>query len=243
MTTKMIYLSKNKCLEFRKIFKSDYIHLRVMIFNALFDSIQYSNTLDYEDFLAGKKIIDNRPIEQLLINLTPDELDGANKWYNALREGEKFNVRGVLTRIQDWQNYTNARNKEPHLGLVMIVAGSSILRPDYADIDLFLIPATYNMGFELSDRFAVNMIAHKLKVNNCIARFDEDTPYQVGEKLGNDEKIHGKQLTCFLLHDKKDFERQRKPGDLIYKPNLTAKELVELNREYKSDFEVLYRKG
>ncbi len=200
-----------------------------------------------EDLLKGKV-----PKENILVGLNQYETEIATSWFNRLRDVETRNVLGVIGTTQ----LIIDANNDPleSFGMAIVAAGSSTYEMIYSDIDLFLIPETYSNGALLEHSGLLTTIGNfvqgipsyfekgetKWEGLNCVFSFED---YKPGEKTGKNEKAHGKQVQFVFLKDKFDFEfpRDGREGDLTYRQQLSAEQLIELNRRNGTHMVVLAR--
>lgn len=223
-------------------------------------------SFDIKDVLGGKKFT----LDDVLAGISKEERHSTEKWLEKLRDVERQNVVGSLATVLALQQVGNNSYPERPVGFAMVAAGSSINSSRYNDIDLFMVPETFEHGRVMQNIVLLNHIANYLagmphylrsgyplggpsdltikagkngllKGFNCLFRFKDD--YEPGTKLGNDEKAYGKELQMYLLLDKFDFEFQRtgKQKDIIYRPLLNAEQIIELNKRSETNMRVLGR--
>lgn len=180
--------------------------------------------------------------------LSDEELVRVETWEDSLRQQEKLRVEDISDGL-----YTSRATRT--WGAALIVAGSSLIKPDYPDIDLFLIPQRFYVGSNFEKEGDV--LREELLEFGCWLNFNWRDEY--GNAIADNmykgthhlEQGDGKPITCFLLYEKKGLQHQREgKKDIIYRPHLSAEELIELNRgqdirEHKginADMEVLFRR-
>lgn len=200
------------------------------------------------DVLRGENIT----IDDVLIGSTREEKEKAIGWLCELRDVEIKNVIGSLATLLGVQDYANKIHPENPLGFSMIAVGTS-LTPPYTDIDLFMVPETFEHGKEIQYYGALQKpltrmgeILQGRTLNedwegfNCLFSFCD---YERGKTLGKDKEKYGSLIQMSLLANKFDFEfpREGREGDIIYRPTLDAEELIELNRRNGTKMAVLLR--
>ena len=178
-------------------------------------------------------------LEAVINNITPEEVRLANQWFDNLGEKEQHNVVATIEKTQQMQSKVNDLHPDKPIGISLVVAGSSIISRDYEDVDLFMIPETYDNGKFMQGLLLMRGLTAELAKSNCLFRHNGD--YKRGETLGNDPKEFGKPLTMHLMVDKFDFEFQRKEGDILYTPTLDSEHIIELNRRRGTNMRVLSR--
>lgn len=178
-------------------------------------------------------------LEGVINNLTPEESRLANQWFDNLGEKEQQNVVATIKKTQQMQSHVNSLHPDKPIGISLVVAGSSIISRDYGDVDLFMIPETYDNGKFMQGLLLMKGLTAELAKSNCLFRHNGD--YKRGETLGNDPKEFGRPLTMHLMVDKFDFEFQRKEGDILYTPNLDSEHIIELNKRSGTNLRVLSR--
>lgn len=178
-------------------------------------------------------------LEDVLNNISADEFTLASKWLNHLRDVEQQNVLATLKSVHDFQSNANREHPNKPIGWSLVVAGSSVTSDNYEDIHLFMIPETYENGGLIQKIKFTRGVAIQLEEFNCL--FRGESAYKKGETLGMDPAEHGQPLTMYFMHDKPDFELQRKEGDVLYKPTLDSEHIIELNKRRKTNMRVLSR--
>lgn len=178
-------------------------------------------------------------LEDVINNLTPEEVRLANQWFGNLGEKEQQNVAATIKKTQEMQSKVNELHPDKPIGISLVVAGSSIISRDYEDVDLFMIPETYDNGKFMQGLLLMRGLTAELAKSNCL--FRHTGGYKRGETLGNDPKEFGRPLTMYLMVDKFDFEFQRKEGDILYMPTLDSEHIIELNRRNGTNMRVLSR--
>ena len=195
-------------------------------------------------------VVNRRPIsaDSVLVGLNPEEQQIAGDWISRLRAVEGQNVTGSLATVLSMQEFGNSVHPDHKVGFAMVAAGSSLHAPEYGDIDMFMIPETFEHGRFMQSITLLSWMGRLLQglptnlqkvlpdTNqgfNCIFCFEN---YEPGKRLGKDEAVHGKQIQMYLLLDKFDFEfpRQGRQGDIIYRPGLNAEQLIQLNRRNRT---------
>ena len=207
-----------------------------------------------KEVLEGKRFT----IDDVLKGVSEEEIQETSEWINRLRDVEQHNVLGSLATVLALQEYGNSANPDRPIGFAMVATGSSIDSTDYRDIDLFMVPETFEHGRFMQNLILLGHMSDNLRGRshpdllrvlgienpgrgyNCLFSFRD---YGAGRKLGADEAVHGKELQMYLLLDKFDFEfpRHGKHGDIIYHPLLNAEQLIELNKRNGTNLAVLAR--
>ena len=152
---------------------------------------------------------------------------------------EQQNVVATINKTQQMKSQVNELHPDKPIGISLVVAGSSIISRDYEDVDLFMIPETYDNGKFMQGLLLMKGFTAELAKSNCLFRHNGD--YKRGETLGNDPKEFGRSLTMYLMIDKFDFEFQRKEGGILYTPTLDSEHIIELNRRRGTNMRVLSR--
>lgn len=191
-----------------------------------------------EDVLSGRPI----SVDSALVGISEEEHQRAIEWIRKLRDVEQRNVVGSLATVLSSKQY-KAYLTRP-IGFAVVAVGSSLYTSNYNDIDILIVPETFDHGKFMQQTSLLRSMGEVLQGDpegfwttslenwqgfNCIFCFED---YEPGNRPGKDEKVHGKQIQMYLLLDKFDFEfpREGKEGDIIYRPGLNAEQLIELNR-------------
>ena len=218
--------------------------------SSRFIGLEYSRSTT--DRLRGEFYTPN----DVLINVSEEEKQKAMDWLANLKDIERRNIVGCLGTALDVQEIANNFHPKNPLGFSMIAAGTT-LSPPYSDIDLFMIPETFEHGTKIQYysnlQKPLTMMGEELKGDevessfkqywkgfNCIFNFSE---YERGKTLEKDEKRYGKLIQMSLLANKFDFEfsRDGREGDIIWRPRLNSEQLIELNKREGTKSVVLLR--
>jgi len=191
--------------------------------------------------------------EDIFRNLSTEDFEKAQTWFQSLRREEQLNLNGALTILSNVKIRKTLYNKRLSPDFAVIVAGSSISSPDYNDIDLFLLPrqlspdvvslAGTTSPFD-SNHFRYNQVRAALAPFNCFYG-DENCGYGDERPAAFEEAKFGKEITAYVLQEvdeKHDFRKRRRDfaDDFLFVPG-HAEGMIKHNREQGSKFLVLSR--
>ncbi|MBI2660101.1 hypothetical protein HYX07_02975 [Candidatus Woesearchaeota archaeon] len=185
-------------------------------------------------------------LEEKFQNLSPEELQSARDWLGQLREPERQRVQDTLGVLNGGEFYLDDPSRKNRNKIAIIVAGSSIGRKDYRDIDLFLLTQhPLSPDNDLDPQAEATLV-----LRDRLPPYVEFILYgkpvireEVKAQLIPIEEV-GAQVTISLLHKLIGFGKRREThsDDLMEPRNpVGAEKLMQYNHQQGSKFLVLSR--
>ncbi|MFH1072632.1 MAG: hypothetical protein V1743_04350 [Nanoarchaeota archaeon] len=188
-------------------------------------------------------------IDNIFQNLTPQELEQAQHWYDQLHPLEQERIRETLYTLDSIAFCLDTSQSEKQDDIAVIVAGSSIDTKTYTDIDLFAIPR-HPLSQETHARadpksaMAMTLADHNLPEGvyyNDYGKKDCNL-----REIGRSSKESGLGaiITISLFYELTGFNARRSEhaDDLLEPPeSMGAEDIITYNREQGSKFLVLAR--
>jgi hypothetical protein len=190
--------------------------------------------------------------EDIFRNLSEEDFEKAQNWFQSLRREEQLNLNGALTILANVNIDRKTHGLLSH-DFAVIVAGSSISSSDYSDIDLFLLPRQLSekaVGITTGIKSPFDSNDFTYRIRPALAPFncfygDEECGYGDNRPAAFEEANFGKEITAYILQEvdgEHDFRRRREEfgDDFLFVP-AHAEGMIRHNREQGSKFLVLSR--
>ena len=186
--------------------------------------------------------------EEIFKNLTPEEFEKAQKWYDHLHQPERGRIFGTLAVLSSSRFNLHGKKDFYGDGITVIVAGTSIDTDAYQDIDLFVLtePSLENTLKDNSYRTAphTSFLRHledRLPKHVYVIQYP-NIPIKPEEL---DKEVYGAEVTVSLFYDLEGFKEERpdKNDDLIepFNPQRDSEGIISYNQEKGAKFLVLSR--
>lgn len=187
-------------------------------------------------------------VEEIFINLSSREKDKAKEWYEHLKPIEQKRIYDTLKLLLQKRLYLDSDHGDKQTQFAIIVAGTSIDKSKYKDIDLFLLTEnslattnTFDRSSHPGTEFQMQM--RKTKWPECVFVVDYNNQIHEPLEVGNEQETL---VTISLFYELHGFDKRRKrhPDDLLLDDGdlgLSAENMMHYNKAVGSKFVLLSR--